>query len=316
MKATTILKRIIVAIFTALFVSFAAYALLYYSPGDPAELLLMEMTGGSGLQMSVVKEYAEILGTNKGLLPMYKNWFVKMIHMDLGTSYRTGRPVWYEFRIRFATSLSLAVMTSVISLVLGVSMGMLSAKYKNKFFDKFTRMLCAINMSIPSFWLAIVFMWVFVIKLKLAPMSGDMGFRSLILPSFVMGLTGCSGLIRITRIGILENLNAEYVLTLRAKGLSESARFRKHILRNISLSIVTMVTQNVVSLIGGSIIIENIFGLPGIGNYLIRSIQVKDFPVILGFVFIMSLTVVILNLISELVSYALDPRIRMEVYEK
>ena len=106
------------------------------------------------------------------------------------------------------------------------------------------------------------------------------------------------------------------MVTLRAKGLSESARFRKHILRNISLSIVTMVTQNVVSLIGGSIIIENIFGLPGVGNYLIRSIQVKDFPVILGFIFIMSLTVVILNLISELVSYALDPRIRMEVYEK
>ena len=207
-------------------------------------------------------------------------------------------------------------MTSVISLVIGVSMGMLSAKYKNKFFDKLTRMICAINMSIPSFWLAIVFMWVFVIKLRLAPMSGDMGFRSLILPSCVMGLTGSSGLIRIVRIGILENLSAEYVVTLRAKGLSESARFRKHILRNISLSIVTMVTQNVVSLIGGSIIIENIFGLPGVGNYLIRSIQVKDFPVILGFIFIMSLTVVILNLISELVSYALDPRIRMEVYEK
>jgi peptide/nickel transport system permease protein len=111
-------------------------------------------------------------------------------------------------------------------------------------------------------------------------------------------------------------LNEEYVLTLKAKGLSELAIFKKHILKNISLPIITMATSNIISLISGSIIIENIFGLPGIGNYLIKSIQLKDFPVILGFVFIMSFTVVILNLISELIGYALDPRIRMEIYGK
>lgn len=132
----------------------------------------------------------------------------------------------------------------------------------------------------------------------------------------MLGVTGCSGLIRITRVCILENLNEEYVLTLKAKGLSELAIFKKHILKNISLPIITMATSNIISLISGSIIIENIFGLPGIGNYLIKSIQLKDFPVILGFVFIMSFTVVILNLISELIGYALDPRIRMEIYGK
>lgn len=316
MKTATILKRIFIALLTALFVSFTAYALLYYSPGDPAELLLMEKTGGPGLQMNVVREYAEVLGTNKGLLPMYKNWLVKVFHLDLGRSYWTGRPVWVEFRTRFKTSASLALMATAISLVIGVSLGMLSARYKNRAFDKVTRIISAVNMSVPSFWLAIFFMWLFAMKLKIAPISGDQGFKSLILPSCVLGIAGSAGLIRITRICILENQNEQYVVTLRAKGLSESQRFRKHILRNISLPIITMATSNVISLIGGSIIIENIFGLPGIGNYLIKSIQLKDFPVILGFVFIMSLTVVILNLLSELISYALDPRIRMEVYEK
>ena len=316
MKTATILKRIMIALLTAFFVSFTAYALLYYSPGDPAELLLMEKTGGPGLQLNVVREYAEVLGTNKGLLPMYWHWLVNLFHMDLGRSYRTGRPVWVEFRTRFVTSASLAVMATAISLLIGVTLGMLSAKYKNRAFDRITRIISAINMSVPTFWLAILFMWLFAMKLKIAPVSGDQGFKSLILPSCVLGIGSSAGLIRITRICILENMNEEYVVTLRAKGLSESQRFRKHILRNISLPIITMVTANVISLIGGSIIIENIFGLPGLGNYLIKSIQLKDFPVILGFVFIMSLTVVILNLISELISYALDPRIRMEVYEK
>ena len=316
MKAVNIIKRILVSLLTALFVAFTAYALLYFSPGDPAELLLMEKTGGSGLQLNVVREYAEILGSNKGLLPMFRDWFLKMIRLDLGRSYRTGRPVWVEFKTRFWTSASLALMATALSLLIGVSLGMLSARYKNKAFDRVTRILSAVNMSVPSFWLAIVFMWLFAMKLKLAPVSGDLGFKSLVLPACVLGIAGSAGLIRITRICILENQNEEYVVTLRAKGLSESQRFRKHILKNISLPIITMATSNVISLIGGSIIIENIFGLPGIGNYLIKSIQLKDFPVILGFVFIMALTVVILNLISELISYALDPRIRMEIYEK
>ena len=316
MKTATILKRILLALLTAFFVSFTAYALLYYSPGDPAELLLMEKTGGPGLQLNVVREYAEVLGTNKGLLPMYRHWLVNLLHMDLGRSYRTGRPVWVEFKTRFVTSASLAVMATAISLVIGVSLGMLSARYKNRAFDRITRIISAVNMSVPTFWLAILFMWLFAMKLKIAPVSGDQGFRSLVLPSCVLGIGSSAGLIRITRICILENMNEEYVVTLRAKGLSEAQRFRRHILKNISLPIITMVTANVISLIGGSIIIENIFGLPGLGNYLIKSIQLKDFPVILGFVFIMSLTVVVLNLISELISYALDPRIRMEVYEK
>lgn len=316
MKTAAVIKKVLIALLTALFVAFAAFSLLYFSPGDPAELLLMEKTGGSGLQLDVVREYAEKLGTNQGLLPMFENWFWKMLQFDLGRSYRTGRPVWYEFETRFMTSVSLALMSGAISLVVGITLGMLSAKYKNKFIDKISRFISAVNMSVPSFWLAIVAMWLFAMKLKIAPISGDLGIRSLILPSIVLGVTGCSGLIRITRICILENLNEEYVLTLKAKGLSALAIFKKHILKNISLPIITMATSNIISLISGSIIIENIFGLPGIGNYLIKSIQLKDFPVILGFVFIMSLTVVILNLISELIGYALDPRIRMEIYGK
>ncbi len=311
-----IIKKVLIALITAVFVSFAAYALLYLAPGDPAELLLMEKTGGPGLQKDVVKEYAEKLGLNRGLLPMYKDWFVDMLHFDLGRSYKTGRPVWQEFSSRFKTSATLAVMAAALSLIIGLLLGMLSAKFKNRLIDRFTRIISAINISIPSYWLAIIFMWIFAMKLKIAPVTGDAGLKSLVLPALVLGITGSSGLIRITRICIIDNLSEEYVVTLRAKGLSEPQIFVKHILKNISLPIIIMVSSNIISLVGGSIIIENIFGLPGVGQYLLKAIGVRDFPVILGFVFLMSMIVVIINLIAELLSFALDPRIRMEIYEK
>lgn len=316
MKALPILKKIAASILTALFVSFLTYGLLYVSPGDPADLILSSKLGGMGLKKEVVLEYAEILGLNKGFFPMYRDWFVNMLHGDLGTSYLTGYPVVKDFVSRIGVSARLALLSTAISLVLGVGLGILSGRKKNSLLDRFTRFYSSVSLSVPSFWLAIVFLWLFSMKLGWFPIADYQGFKSLILPGLVMGLSGCASLIRVTRSGILDNLSEGYVVTARARGLSDRQVFLGHILKNVLLPVVTMVTSNLISHIGGSVIIENVFSLPGVGNFLLRAIKMKDFPVILGFVFLMGMIVVVLTTIADLLYLAIDPRVRQGMYEK
>ena len=316
MKAVPIIKKVVIALLTALFVSFVTFGLLYLSPGDPAELLMMDKLGGTGLQKDVIQKYAEILGTNQGFFTMYKNWLVDMLHGDLGTSYKTGYPVLEEFLLRIGCSVKLALFSGVISLVLGVGLGILSARRRNKLIDKATRVFSSLSLSVPSFWLGILFLWFFAMKLGWFPISDYDGFRSLILPGLVMGISGCASLIRVTRVNILENLSEGYVVTARARGLNDKQVFLGHILKNVLLPIITMWTSSLISHIGGSVIIENIFSLPGTGNYLLRAIRVKDYPVILGFVFLMGMIVVVLTTIADLLYLAIDPRVRQGMYEK
>ena len=316
MKALPIIKKTALAILTALFVSFLTYGLLYISPGDPAELLLAEKTGSMGLQKEVVQRYAEQLGLNRGFFPMYRDWFVNMLCGDLGTSYKTGYPVLQDFFSRFGCSAQLAVLSTAISLVLGVGLGILSARRRNGIVDRVTRFFSAISLSVPSFWLAIVFLWLFAMKLGWFPIADYQGIRSLILPALVMGITGSASLIRVTRSGVLDNLSEGYVVTARARGLNDRQVFLGHVLKNVLLPVVTMVTSNLIAHIGGSVIIENIFSLPGVGNFLLRAIRSKDFPVILGFVFLMGMIVVVLTTIADILYLVIDPRVRQGMNEK
>jgi len=316
MKAVPIIKKIIISLLTALFVSFITFGLLYLSPGDPAEMMLSNKLGNTVLNTEVLQKYAEILGTNKGFFPMYKNWFVSVLHGDLGTSYNTGYPVIKEFGLRIGCSLRLAVFSTLISLVLGVGLGILSARRRNRFIDRATRIFSSISISVPTFWMAILFLWVFAVKLDLFPISSYDGFKSLILPSLVMGISGSASLIRVTRICVLDNLSEGYVVTARARGLSDRRVFVGHVLKNILLPVITMVTSSLIAHIGGSVIIENIFSLPGTGNYLLRAIRIKDYPVILGFVLLKGMIVIVLTTIADILYYAIDPRIRQGMYEK
>ena len=316
MKALPIIKKTALAILTALFVSFLTYGLLYISPGDPAELLLAEKTGSMGLQKEVVQRYAEQLGLNRGFFPMYRDWFVNMLRGDLGTSYKTGYPVLTDFFSRFGCSAQLALLSTAISLVLGVGLGILSARRRNGIVDRVTRFFSAVSLSVPSFWLAIVFLWLFAMKLGWFPIADYQGLKSLILPALVMGITGSASLIRVTRSGVLDNLSEGYVVTARARGLNDRQVFLGHILKNVLLPVITMVISNLISHIGGSVIIENIFSLPGVGNFLLRAIRSKDFPVILGFVFLMGMIVVVLTTIADILYLAIDPRVRQGMYEK
>jgi peptide/nickel transport system permease protein len=170
-------------------------------------------------------------------------------------------------------------------------------------------------MSVPSFWLALLLLWIFSIQFHLLPSFGFNGFSSLILPVTVLGLSYSSTIIRMTKSCLMDNLSRAYVVTARAKGLSESSIMIRHVLINIALPIITLCGTNMTSLLGGSVIIENIYGLPGLGNYLITAIMVKDFPVILGFVFILAMFIILINLFVDLTYTLIDPRVRMAMNE-
>lgn len=314
-KLLPVLKKLLLSLLTAVVVSFLAFTILYLSPGNPAEMLLMERSGGGNLNWDVVRDYADTLGMNDGFLVMYKNWFVNMLHGDLGTSYKTGHSVWTEFTARIGCSAKLALMATALALVLGITLGLLSARYRNRLPDKIVRLFSSVSVSVPSFWLAIAMLWLFGMKLKWFPIAKYDGFRSLVLPAVVLGLGGSAALTRITRGCVLENRSALYIMTARAKGLKEGAIFLRHMLKNILLPIITIASTNLISLLSGSVIIENIFSLPGIGNFLLGAIKLKDFPAILGFVFLLALMVVVVNLITELLYLALDPRVRQGSYE-
>lgn len=314
MKILPVFRKLIAAILTAIAVSFLSFTVLYLSPGNPAEMLLMEKTGGS-LNWDVVQQYADKLGMNQGFLTMYKNWFIDMLHGDLGTSYKTGVAVWEEFISRIGCSVTLAVFAMAIALTIGILLGILAARFHGSIFDGCIRFYSSASVSIPSFWLAIAFLWIFGMKLKWFPVATYSYPYSLILPASVMGLGSAGSIARLTRTYVLENTSALYVITARAKGISEMRVFLGHILKNVLLPIITMAASSTISLISGSVIIENIFSLPGIGNYLLKAIKMKDFPVILGFVFLLAFLVVIINLITEILYMILDPRVRLGAYE-
>ncbi|WP_229396322.1 ABC transporter permease [Methanosarcina sp. DH1] len=316
MRVQVIIKKLCRTLVTALLVALLCFSVMFYSPGNPAEKLLRYKDPTGGLNPKTVEMYAEKLGTNGNFFEQFGAWLAGILKGDFGTSFKTGLPVLHEFTTRAGCTMSLMLLSTLLALVVGLSLGILSTRYHNTILDKVIRFFAVFNTSVPSFWLALLFLWIFSIRLHLLPSFGFNGFSSLILPVTVLGLSYSSTIIRITKSCLMDNLSSAYVVTARAKGLSESSIMIRHVLINIALPIITLCGTNMASLLGGSVIIENIYGLPGLGNYLVMAIMVKDFPVILGFVFIFALFIMLINLLVDLTYTLIDPRVRMAMNEK
>lgn len=316
MRAQAIIKKLCMTFVTALLVALLCFSVMFYSPGNPAEKLLRYKDPTGGLNQKTVQMYAEKLGTNENFFEQFGDWLAGILKGDFGTSFKTGLPVLHEFTTRAGCTISLMLLSTLLALVVGLALGILSTLYHNNILDKVIRFFVVFNMSVPSFWLALLFLWIFSVQLHLLPSFGFNGFSSLILPVAVLGLSYSSTIIRMTKSCLMDNLSSAYVVTARAKGLSESSIMIRHVLINIALPIITLCGTNMTSLLGGSVIIENIYGLPGLGNYLIMAIMVKDFPVILGFVFLFALFIILINLLVDLTYTLIDPRVRMAINEK
>lgn len=305
-----IINRILQLIPTILVVSILAFSLMHFAPGNPAEILMKYRNPDGAIDPIALKQYEEMLGLDKPFLLQVKDWLVGILHGDFGESFYSGTPVLTEFNCRIGYTLGLVASGTIFSLLFGIVFGFLSAHFKDSWLDNLLRLTQSIKMSVPNFWVALLFILFFCTKLHWFNAIGYSSVKDLVLPGIVLGLGNSGRLMRLVRTSVLEEKGSGYAYTARVKGLSETAIFFKHILKNIILPIATLTSTSVISMIGSSVIVERVFSFPGIGSYLIQAIGMKDYPVAIGFLFMYALMVVIINLIVDILYQVIDPRVR------
>jgi len=308
-----VVARLIALIPMLLALSIASFALVHVIPGDPALVML----GGEGTPQQVA-ELRKQLGLDRPLPVRYWEWLTRVVRGDLGESLYNRTRVVDELIWRFPTTLSLVFLALLISILIGVPAGLLSAVFRNSWVDHVARVLTLVSLSMPSFWLGLMLIILFSLKLNLLPVVGytsvvtDLwsGLRFLILPSCALGTYLTALIARLVRSSVLEILGLEYIRTARAKGLRERVVLFRHALSNALIPAVTVMGINMGILLGGSAVIETLFVLPGVGQLVITALYNRDLPVIQGLILYISVLYVLINLFVDILYTYLDPRLR------
>lgn len=303
-----IFKRVILLIPVILVTSFISYSMVYLSPGDPAELILQKQLSGNPNKQQVAS-FKKEHGLDKPIMTQYLIWLRKAISGDLGKSLQTGLGVWDEYKHKFVATAELFLVGELIALGIAIPLGIWSAIRSNSIIDHVLRIVALGGISLPNFWLGLLLVYTFSIKMHIFPALGYGRSINLVIPALTIGITGAMGLMRITRTSILEVLRLNYVRTAKAKGLTEIPVVTRHVLRNASIPIVTAIGMRFGHMAGGAVIIETMFAWPGIGRMLVEAAGYRDIPVIQGFVLINAILFVLINLTVDLIYMILDPRI-------
>lgn len=301
-----VIKRIIGVIPTLIIVVTFVFFFVRLIPGDPARLV-----AGPQATLEDVEVVREQLGLNKPVHEQYFSYIAGLLHGDLGTSLRTKRPVAVEISNRYANTAKLTLMSLAWSTVAGILLGVWSGKNRSKWQD-FTGMTLAVSgISLPSFWVGFILIMIFSVKLRLFPTTGAESWKSLVLPSLALGCSIAAIIARFTRSSIIEVLKDDYIRTARAKGLKEKVVVWRHAFRNAMISVVTVVGLQFGFLLGGSVVTEQVFAFPGLGNLLIESVNYRDYPAIQSLILIFSLHFVVINLVVDVLYAVLNPEIRL-----
>lgn len=304
-----IVKRLLFIIPIMLILSFFIFSLTYLSPSDPAALYF-ESRGihpGEG----ELEAKREEMGLNDPMLVQYGNWLGNVLHGDLGTSYYYSSPVWNELMKRIPNTLMLTGATVLMTILLAVPLGIITAVYQNKWIDYLLRFISFLGVSMPSFWVGTLLMYFFGVKLHLLPIMGSGDLKHLILPTMTLTFWMTSIYIRRVRGSMLEEMNKDYLTGAVAKGIPRSHAILKQVLPNSLLAVVTMFGMSIGSLLGGATIVETIFEWQGIGMMAVNAISVQDYPIIQGYILWMAFIYVFINLVVDLLYSVLDPRIRL-----
>lgn len=304
-------KRLLSLIPILLGITFLTFLLLYIAPGDPAQ---KRLTSNSGIAVTQeqIDSMREEMGLNRPFLVQYGSWLGKALTGDLGTSYKDSMPVSSKLGPAFNRTLQLAVTSLLVALLVSIPVGILSAVYQGSFWDHFFRLLSFIGNSLPNFLLSILLMYFFCIQVNLFPVIATGSFQGLFLPTLALALPMASRFVRQIRAEVLEEIGKDYVTGLTARGVKSSRVLFRNVLRNSMSSILTIVGISVGTLMGGSVVVETIFSWPGVGKLAMDSITYRDYPVIQGFVLIMALVYVLINLLTDLAHHWLDPRVELE----
>ncbi|HEY4306453.1 MAG TPA: ABC transporter permease [Gemmatimonadaceae bacterium] len=302
-----ILRRVLLSIPTLFGVLVVAFMLLYVAPGDPVE----SMIGERADSVTIARLRAQ-LRLDDPLPQRFVHYVGNVLRGDLGNSYITNRPITQDIKERFPKTLQLAGAAMLLATILGLTLGVLSARKPGGFADRFALGIAYLGISFPVYWVGLLLILLFAVTLRWLPPSGYGSPRFLVLPALTLGMRSIAFLARMTRSAMLEALNADFVRTARAKGLSETVVTLKHALRNALIPVITVLGLDFGAYLTGSILTETIFSWPGIGRYVVNAISRRDLPAIQGTVLFLSTVFVLVNLITDLAYAKADPRVRFD----
>jgi len=309
-----VIRRLLQALPVTILVTLMVFMLLHLT-GDPVHLM---MASGEALTPEQREALRKELGLDKPILVQYGVWLGKVVQGDFGRSLKTQRLVIDELKVRLPVTAELGIISWIFSVVIALPAGVVSAVRRGSRIDILTTVLTMAGVAIPGFWLGIMLILLFSVQLNWLPAFGFVshftnpidGFRHLVLPAFSLGLGAAALNMRQTRSAMLEVLTQDYIRTARAKGLHERVVIWVHAFKNASLPVVTLMGLQIGRLLGGAVIIERLFAVPGMGRLMVDSIFFADFPVVQACVLIVALCVVLANLATDLLYAYLDPRIR------
>jgi len=286
-------------------VSFIVFFIVNLAPGDPARII-----AGVETDEETVERIREDLGFNKTVVERYGIYMWKALQGDLGTSYYSNKTVIEAFMERIPNTLLLGFWSVVFGLIISMPVGIISAIKQYSIFDNLGMVLALTGISIPSFWLGILAILLFSLKLQLLPSGGNEFWYSVILPSITNGTQMMALMTRMTRSSMLEVIRQDYIMTARAKGLDEKTVVLKHALRNALIPVVTTAGNFLIMMIGSAVVTETIFSWPGVGRLIVESISKRDLNMVVGCVILITFIISIINLVIDLIYVLIDPKIR------
>lgn len=299
-----IIRRILWMLVTMFFIILITFVINFVVPGNPARTI-----AGPKATPEVIKTIEDNLGLNLPKYVQFENYLGKVVHGNLGISYRTMEPVSQEIGNRFPKTVYLSICVFILNILLGVPAGVFAALKRDKLPDKIILTLSLIGNSAPTFWTGYILLFVVAYKLNLVPIAGYGGLQYVILPALTVSLASAAGYVRVVRTSMLEVLGSDYVRTARAKGLPEYKVVIKHAFRSTLIPLITYAGMDLGSLMGGLIVTESIFAWPGIGQLAVTSIMYQDMPLIMGTVLVAAIAVVLANFVVDLLYAVADPRI-------
>jgi peptide/nickel transport system permease protein len=306
---TYVIRRIGLMVFILLGVSIATFSMMHFVPGDPAEIIATERYGEE-VTAEIIEHVRRELGLDGQIYIQYLRWLKRVLRGDLGYSFRTDRPVLDEILTRLPATIQLALAGMLVSLVIAIPVGIISATRQYSATDNLSMFAVLIGVSMPNFWLGLLLILLFSVQLGWLPVFGRGGIEHLILPAVTLGTGMAAITTRLMRSSMLEVLKQDYMRTARAKGLNEWFVIGKHGLKNAFIPVITILGLQIAALLEGTVIVEVIFAWPGMGRLLVDAIFARDFPVIQGCILFIGVIYTLMNLLVD-ISYAyLDPRIK------
>jgi len=309
-----LVNRLATTIVVLLGVSLITFGLIRLIPGDPVQVMLGPEVSGNRAD-----EIRELYGLNRPWPVQYFEWLVRAFQGNLGSSLRSGLPVTDSILEKLPVTIELTFFSIVIGLLIGLPLSIVAARNRGKFIDGFLSSVALLGISMPGFWLATLLVLLFSLAWRILPPIGYVSFfedpienlRDMILPSVSLGLAFGATVMRFTRSSLLEVFSQDYVRTARAKGLSGRSVINRHALKNALIPVMTVTGIQVGRLLGGAVIIEQIFALPGLGRYTFDAISTRDYPVMQGTVLVFTLVFILVNLLVDILYGVVDPRIKL-----